>query len=250
MTGRLLRRARPALGTLVEAGARADAAEEALLVEAAFNQAFLAIAEVESALSAFDPFSDIGRFNGAAAGESFQVRADTIEVLTAALQLAQESDGLFDVTQGTGPGDWSLTDGALRKHSATVRIDLGGIGKGHAVDRALEALRGALDSAPCWINAGGDLRVSGLDLPVSLRDEVGGGVRPWMVLSDGALASSWFGPGARSRLAGNHGVPARHVSVAAPRCLYSDALTKVVALSGRIDAKVLARHGAIAWVHR
>jgi FAD:protein FMN transferase len=222
MTGRLLRRARPALGTLVEAGARADAAEEALLVQAAFNQAFLAIAEVESALSAFDPFSDIGRFNDAATGEAFAVRADTIAVLTAALELALETGCLFDVTQGSGPADWSLKNGVLHKHSASVRIDLGGIGKGHAVDRAFEALQNALGGAPCWINAGGDLR-------------------------DGALATSWFGPGARSKLSGD--AYARHVSVAAPRCLYSDALTKVVALSGHIDAKVLARHGATAWVH-
>jgi thiamine biosynthesis lipoprotein len=247
MTGRLLRRARPALGTLVEAGARADAAEEALLVQAAFNQAFLAIAEVESALSAFDPFSDIGRFNDAATGEAFAVRTDTIAVLTAALELAFETGCLFDVTQGSGPADWSLKNGVLHKHSASVRIDLGGIGKGHAVDRAFEALQNALGGAPCWINAGGDLRVSGLELPISLRDELDGGFHPWMILRDGALATSWFGPGARSKLSGD--AYARHVSVAAPRCLYSDALTKVVALSGHIDAKVLARHGATAWVH-
>ena len=84
-------------------------------------------------------------------------------------------------------------------------------------------------------------------MPINLRDESGGGVRPWLVLRDGALATSWFGAGARSRLAGNG--QAKHVSVAALRCQDADALTKVVALSGRVDDPILARHGATAWVH-
>ncbi|HEX4381523.1 MAG TPA: FAD:protein FMN transferase [Myxococcales bacterium] len=245
MTERLLRRARPALGTLVELGARVPAAEEAF---AAFAKAWGALDSVERALSAFDPRSDISRFNSAGQGASISIGFETLFVLREALELFRQSEGLFDITQGTGPADWSIGDDArLHKHSAPVRIDLGGIGKGHAVDRAFETLHAALNGAPCWVNAGGDLRVAGLDLPVHLRDEDGGGARPWMMLSDGALATSWFGPGARSRLTGIS--QARHVSVAAPRCLHSDALTKVVAIYGRIDAPILTRHGATAWLH-
>jgi FAD:protein FMN transferase len=244
MTGAVCRRARPALGTLVELGARSAAPSSA-----AFDEAFRVLREVEAALSAFDPASDIGRFNRAPAGASLEVTPDTLQVLTAAAEFAE--GGLFDITQGTGAADWSLTsNGWLRKHTAAVRIDLGGIGKGHAVDRTFDALRGALDGAPCWVNAGGDLRVSGLELPVNLRDEMDGGVRPWMVLREGALATSYFGAGSRSRLAGANESSARHVSVAAPLCLACDALTKVVALSGRIDAPLLTRHGATAWVHQ
>jgi FAD:protein FMN transferase len=40
-----------------------------------------------------------------------------------------------------------------------VRLDLGGIGKGYAVDRAVELLSGA---GPCLVNAGGDIAVAGL----------------------------------------------------------------------------------------
>jgi thiamine biosynthesis lipoprotein len=39
------------------------------------------------------------------------------------------------------------------------------------------------------------------------------------------------------------------VSVAAPRCLWADALTKVVAISGDTAHPLLARHGAMAWQH-
>jgi FAD:protein FMN transferase len=245
MTGRLLRRARPALGTLVELGARVPAAEETL---SAFAKAWAALDAVERALSRFDPRSDIYRFNAASKGESLAIDFETLFVLREASELARDSEGLFDVTQGTGPRDWSIGDDSrLYKHSAAVRIDLGGIGKGHAIDRAFETLHAALDFVPCWVNAGGDLRVSGVEVPVQLRDEAAGGVRPWMVLTEGALATSWFGPGARSQLAGNG--QARHVSVTAPRCLQSDALTKVVALSGNIDGPILTRHGATAWLH-
>jgi thiamine biosynthesis lipoprotein len=37
--------------------------------------------------------------------------------------------------------------------------------------------------------------------------------------------------------------------VAAPRCLWADALTKVVALTGRADHPALAARGATAWLH-
>jgi thiamine biosynthesis lipoprotein len=39
------------------------------------------------------------------------------------------------------------------------------------------------------------------------------------------------------------------VSVAAPRCLWADALTKIVAISGDAAHPLLARHGAKAWQH-
>jgi thiamine biosynthesis lipoprotein len=236
-----MRRARLLLGTLVEAGVveRCEAPSPAPALE----RAFAAIAEVERELSAFNPSSDIGRFNQAARGETLAVGPHTLAVLTVARELFEETGGLFDVAQGTG--EWLLSGSELRKLSAGVRIDPGGIGKGYAVDRAFEVLQA--EGLPCWVNAGGDLRVTGVDVPVVLRDEACGGARPWMLLREGALATSCFTRGARSRLSG--AARARHVSVAAPRCIHSDALTKVVARSGQVDHPVLARHGATAWVH-
>jgi thiamine biosynthesis lipoprotein len=255
---RFLRRARPALGTLVEVGVRIpdEVGEGAALrwAGAAFRAAFRAIAAVESAMSAFDPASDVGRFNRARRGSAVRLSDETALVLRAARALARGSHGLFDVSQGTGAGAWSLSRDRgvtrLHKHRGAVRLDLGGIAKGHAVDRAFEALAGLArhGGAAWWVNAGGDLRVHGVRLPVRLRDERGGGARPWILLEGGALATSRFGPGARSRLAGA-GPGERHVSVVSPRCLWSDGLTKVVALSGRTDHPLLRRHRATAWIH-
>ncbi|HEY2031259.1 MAG TPA: FAD:protein FMN transferase [Myxococcales bacterium] len=231
LTKSVLRRARLALGTLVDIGAGGG-----------IERAFELLAEIEFELSGFNPGGDIGRFNQLSGGETLRVGPHTAAVLAAAHALTVESRGLFDVAQGTGA--WSLHGRELRKDSSSARIDLGGIGKGYAVDRCFEALR----AGACWVNAGGDLRVRGIELPVVLRNERSGGVHPWMVLREGALATSWFGRRARSRLSGR--VRAAHVSVAAPSCMLADALTKVVARSGRLDHPLLERHGATAWVHQ
>jgi thiamine biosynthesis lipoprotein len=251
-----LRRARPALGTLVEMGARIGASGPEA-AEAALAEAWTVLARVERALSAFDPGSDVGRFNAAPAGSDLSITRDTATVLRAAAELRLASDGLFDVSQGTGSQAWWLSEECgghrLHKQAAGVRLDLGGIGKGHAVDQAFEALASALGQAPedvaCWVNAGGDLRATGVALPVHLRDEQRGGARPWLVLREGALATSHFGPGARALLTGGPAELRAHVSVASSSCLWSDALTKVVAGTGRVDHPLLARHGATAWLH-
>lgn len=223
------RRARPLLGTLVEIGAWCDDDGRAL------EAAFAAIAEVQARLSRFESGSEVSRFHALPAGAAITLSDDGIAVLQAAAELQQASGGLFDVTQGSGPAGWCLQGRQLHKRSSGVRLDLGGIAKGHAVDRAVAALR-SRGIASGWVNAGGDLCAFGdAELPVRLRDEAGGGVREFARLSDGAFATSL--------LAG------RHVSVAAPSCLWADALTKVVALSGDASHPALAAHGARGFVH-
>ena len=247
--GAFERRARPLLGTFVEIGLRRAAASSA-----AIDEAFAEIDALQRCLSCFDATSDIARFNALPVGASLAPRTATLEVLDAAQTLFDESAGLFDISAGTAPDGWTCRDGRLHKLHQRTQLDLGGIGKGYAVDRAVQRLieRGA---AAGWVNAGGDLRVFGdVELPIALRDESSGGSRPFAGLADGAFATSHYGAGARSRLAGAaraalSGRGATHVSVAAPLCLWADALTKVVALSGDTSHPLLARHGALAWLH-
>lgn len=223
----LPRRARPMLGTLVEVAA--DGPPSAL--EAAFE----AVAAVQRALSRFGPDGEVGRFNAAPAGFEMHVGTDAQAVLGAAARLAEWSGGRFDVALGSGR--WRLDDGRLVKLDAGTRLDLGGIAKGHAVDRAVEALRAAGASAG-WVNAGGDLRCFGAPgVEIDLRDESTGGVRRFGRLHDGAFATS--------RLQAFGGTSLRHVSVAAPECLWADALTKLAALGLPLPPEARAR----AWVH-
>lgn len=244
----MIRRAQLLLGTLVEVSA-----EDPVAMAAAFD----AVAHVHARMSRFEAASDLGRFHALPRGASIEVDAQTAAVLGAAADLQAQSDGAFDVALGSAGDGWRLDGLTLTRLDEAVRLDLGGIAKGHAVDRGIAALR-AHGCAAGYVNAGGDLRVFGaLELPVVLRDERHGGVRPFCTLSDGALATSHFAGSSRSTLYAARGVrPAeemepfeRHVSVAAPSCLMADALTKIVAATGRADHPLLARHGAIAWLH-
>ena len=244
MNGRWTRRARPLLGTLVEVGmAGAD--------EAALRAAFDAIGEVQAALSRFDPVSDIGRFHALPVGASLPVHRNTAAVLSAAQSLHDASDGLFDVSLGSAPDGWRCDGMHLHKLSDSVRLDLGGIAKGYAVDRAVDAL---IESgcAAGWVNAGGDVRAFGeAELPLSLRDETSGGVRTFAALAGGAFATSHFDRRSRSQATAtaSRGAIRAHASVAAPLCLWADALTKVVAISGDTSHPLLAKYAAQAWLH-
>lgn len=228
----VVRRARPALGTLLEIGAEpCDGCDAAFAVAAAFDR----VRVVESLLSRFDAGSEIHRFNAAPAGAHIDLGADARAVLDASRALHDASGGLFDVSLGSGPEGWFVDEASvLHKRRAGVSLDLGGIGKGYAVDAAVQSLR-RHGVRTGWVNAGGDLRVFGaIDVPVDVRDETGGGVRRFGTLGEGAFATS--------RLRG------RQVSVAAEFCLWADALTKIVAASGDASHPLLQRYGARAWL--
>ncbi len=246
----VVRRARPLLGTLVEVGlCGARSGDDAALarglrprVRCHRGRAALPVALRSG--------SDIARFNALAAGGWLDVQADTAIVLSAAQQLFSDSDGVFDVSLGSAPRGWLLRDGRLHKLYDDARLDLGGIGKGHAVDRAVQALQCA-GLAGGWVNAGGDLRSFGsAAVELKLRDEQRGGVVDFGRLHAGAFATSCFGPDTRLALsAAGRACTRSHVSVAAPSCLLADALTKVVAASGDVHHRLLARARARAWLH-
>jgi FAD:protein FMN transferase len=243
-----MRRAQPLLGTLLELGVRGSTGTAS---QAAFAAAFDAVREAQACLSRFESGSDLARFRALRQGESLTMRPATQQVLAAAQALHAATAGTFDISLGSAPCGWSCNGDQLCKHDAAVRLDLGGIGKGYAVDCAVQALI-AHGCDAGWVNAGGDLRVFGdAELPVQLRDERRGGVRPFATLRDCAFATSHFDRGSRSQLVcGSQATPARaHVSVAAPLCLWADALTKVVAISGDASHPLLARFNAMAWLH-
>ncbi|MBO9677430.1 MAG: FAD:protein FMN transferase [Acidovorax sp.] len=240
-----LRRARPLLGTLVEIGV-----QEQDRAEAAVQAAFAAVQRVQACMSRFEPSSDVARFAVLPVGACLVIEPETAEVLWAARALQAASGGLFDITQGGAPGGWHCEGRNLHKQAAAAAFDLGGIAKGYAVDRAVQALQ-RMGCGAGWVNAGGDLRAFGpVQVPVLLRDEEGGGARPFAQLGDGALATSCLGPHRRSQAwAGTGRSVSAHVSVAAPSCLWADALTKVVAASGDACHPLLLAHGAQAWLH-
>ena len=160
----------------------------------------------------------------------------------------------LDLACGQGDAIELLPAHRLRKRTANLLVDLGGIAKGFAVDRAIDALRGA-GVATALVNAGGDLAGFGAaPQPVDLRDPcdprrlLG---RIW--LGNEALASSGRrldasdAPLAVIDPRTGEGV-ARFcgATVRAPSCMIADALTKLVLIAGADAAGLLADYGAEA----
>ncbi len=180
-------------------------------------------------MSRHDRGSELSRLN---AGEEFQPHPWTRAVLRAARKFAAASAGVFDVAAAGG-------------------IDLGGIAKGFAVDRAVAALRRA-GATSGMVNAGGDLRVFG-DEPqvVHVRHPLQPGkIAGQLFLRERAIATSasYFFP---SLYDGRSGAPVPadvSVTVAATDCMTADALTKIALVLRADCAPLLDRFGAEAFL--
>jgi thiamine biosynthesis lipoprotein len=246
-------RARPLLGTLVRirVTGHADA-------DRAINRAFAEIDAIHGLMSFQQPESDLGRIARTIVGRPVAVDPRTAECLSAALAWARRSDGAFDPVAAVTP-DATWEDIALEEAEVRVtrplRVNLSGIAKGYAVDRACAQLQAA-GVTRAVVDAGGDLRVLGPAVEeIALRPSID--AAPALVeLCDGALASS--DPAfarmqqetcphldGRTRVA----VPDRFAAVAAPTCMDADALTKIVLSLGADAQALLHDAGATAFVH-
>lgn len=253
------------MGTYVEVMAEPAAGIAAAEVLGAVEAAYAAIERVEACMSPHRPDSDLCRIAAAPAGAVLVIDPWTWDVLALAGQLHQASAGLFDCAADAGrPGAsqrvLQLLPAARVQVGAPVRVDLGGIAKGHAVDRAVAALRAA-GIRQGRVNAGGDLRVLGpVPQPIHVRDpSVPGRLRHLGDLADGAVATSAPGAGARLQAqplrsaivdprSGQALAGGASYTVVAPTCALADGLTKVLALGGAQAHGCLAAFGAQGWV--
>ena len=164
--GREVRRfSHEAMATVFEVHAvHPDARYAAQAAQAAFDLAD----RLEGELSRFRANSDIGRVNELSAGGSTSVSPSAMECLVIARHVFDLTGGAFDVSIGTGLASLELDPdsfmvGATR---SGVRIDLGGIGKGYAVDLMAELLEEwGLDLA---LVHGGFSSLLALDAPADL----------------------------------------------------------------------------------
>ena len=108
----------------------------------AAQAAFDLVDRLERDLSRFVANSDISRVNQLGAGQSTRVGPSTIACLELSRHMHELTGGAFDISIGSGLDGLDLVSDELRVHARTdgVRLDLGGIGKGYAVDRVAELL--------------------------------------------------------------------------------------------------------------
>lgn len=235
----IVRRCRPLLGTFVEIGSDR---------EEAIDSAFAEIEQLHALMSAHDAGSDIARINRLAHDHPVAVDRRTAMVLERALHWSRESEGAFDVVAA---GAWALACGAIPRHSGqplpkaghwtwlevegcSVRlhkpgcVDVGGIAKGFAVDRAVAALKAAGASAGL-VNAGGDVAAFGpAPWPVQVVDPTRRRALANVAIQNGALATSALLPGGSARHLPTRAAHLVSATVCAPCAMDADALTKIV----------------------
>ncbi len=153
-------RLRTALGTFVAVDAEASSP---LIARQGITAAYAAICTVERLMHPTRAGSDLAALAACAPGTSLTVHPWTWEVLDLCRRLNAASLGIFDPCLEIAPGrmadlQFEPADRILAR--APLRIDLGGIAKGYAVDRAVEALQAA-GCTGGLVNAGGDLAVFG-----------------------------------------------------------------------------------------
>jgi FAD:protein FMN transferase len=275
-------RARPLLGTVVEIRAASSNAQPSL--HAVVDAAFAAIERVQRLMSYHDPGSDLSVINRNAAGTEQRVDAATYAVIESALRIAALSEGAFDPCVGERLERWGYLPASAAtadsrrefagrwqdvellgqcrvRFARPLLLDLGGIAKGYAVDRAVQTLQAA-GVEEISVNAGGDLRVAGARAhTIRLRHPLAPDLSAaTLTLQDSALATSaaYY---SRRRLpfgevsalldprSSRPYVDSGCVSVRAADCMSADALTKVVLFAApQLAERTLAACGAQALV--
>jgi len=219
---------RPVMGTLARVVAvAADSDTAKRCIEAAFAQ----IHKVDELMSTYKSDSQISQVNREGFERAVKVSESTFEVLQSSVEFSKLTAGAFDVTVGalselwrsagdanSAPPDNELTaarskvgyeklildanETSVRFAIDGMKLDLGGVAKGYAIDRAVEAMQKA-GAIGAMVDIGGDIRcfgkpprgkskwLIGLQDPSDTKDDIGTG-RTLLVLklTDAAIATS------------------------------------------------------------
>lgn len=178
-SGEPTRRTQFIMGTLVEITVSHS---DPQVIQAVTTQAFDEMKRLEQLMSTYLPDSEISQINRAAGKEAVPVSLEVEEVIREGIFWSRQSGGAFDITVEPLVQLWDFDSenevipgrATLRKTAALVNyknieifdhkvrlarpgmaINVNGLAKGYAVDRAVSILRGMVPNG--IVNAGGDL---------------------------------------------------------------------------------------------
>lgn len=213
-------RKRYAMGTVFEIVAYSPSVERA---SRAAGAALSAVCALDRMMTNFDPQSDLSLLDRRGRFRSVAVPPDLYRIIRASLVYSRLSKGKYDVTIGPLAAAWKsamrgrgqrpsatriaelkgcvgyrkvqlIPPDHIELHSSCMSLDLGSIGKGYAVDRAVAILR-SYGIRNALINAGGST-IYGLGSPpgragwkVGLRDP-SGRIRPEVLLHNNSVSTS------------------------------------------------------------
>lgn len=240
---------------------------------AAFEAGYSAIARIHGLMSFHDEASDLARLRRARPGTVTQIAPETAEALNCALDIHHQSEGRFDISVGRKlirngflprgglvhlnrfPGtmaDIAFSGPCELRQERIPLLDLGGIAKGYAVDRAVAALV-EFGVTGGIVNAGGDLRVFGDEAQTVVLRRGDGRVLKLGHIQELAIASSENSLNRRTRSGQTrtpHIGPTGEavmidglVSVAAGSCMIADAMTKIAMSDVPLADRLLEPHG-------
>ncbi|HUF07823.1 MAG TPA: FAD:protein FMN transferase [Rhodothermales bacterium] len=264
-------------------------ASDSAQAAAAAGAAFARIDALNLTLSDYLPDSELNVVSAQSGTDSLIPTSDDLwTVLLSAQELAAESGGAFDVTVGPLTRLWRRAirhgvmpdpialaaarelvgyrfveldslDGrgsVVRLALPGMRLDLGGIAKGYAVDEAFGVLRQA-GYARALVDGGGDLRLGdpppnkkGWEIAISYLDTTGARSQRVYLLSNSAVATS----GSRYRHLEANGIRYSHivdpstgmgltvdreVTVIAPTCMEADGVASALSVMGVERARPL-----------
>jgi FAD:protein FMN transferase len=274
-------RMRPMLGTYVEISIHGSDRAKAYKT---IDEGFSAIDELDHLLSSHRIDSELNAINQAAGKTAISVSPWTYECVAAAVEIGDQTKGAFDITCRPILELWGFVQkkyhfpeqmeidgvlpfvnyqnillleskglplslgryriGLLRSH---MQIDVGGIGKGYAVDKAVEALE-RIGVQSGLVRAGGDLRAFGpeeWDIGIADPSNPEKAVRKFKlrnaaVSTSGNYQNYFVMRGKRYAhiIDPRNGWPVQHhrsLSVQAPTCMLSDAWSTALFVNPKLN---------------
>lgn len=162
----VVKRTQMHMGTLVSitaVGANEQAAHQAI------NAGFQEVKRLEQLLSTWIRDSELSRVNASAGGKPVPVSPETLTVVQRAMQVAETTEGAFNVALGPAVDAWNVSaeprlpsvdeldslrpltnlravhvdvrERTIHLERTGMRIDVGGIGKGYAADQAVMVMQ-------------------------------------------------------------------------------------------------------------
>jgi FAD:protein FMN transferase len=238
--------------------------------ERAVDKALNEVDRLDRVLSHFKPDNDLARLVREGRGVFVPVDRDLFEVIQESMRVSRLSAGKFDVTiapllktwkraytEGRDPSEQEIAAArrcvgyekietrepdSIRFSSNCVEIDLGGIGKGFAVDRAMAVLAAA-GITRALVNAGSSSIAAIGSPPDRLGWPVSLAPGTVLTLRDASISTSQQpAEGLGETLDPQSAAPARSrmsVSVVAPRATLSDALSTTLLMLSVEEGRTL-----------
>ncbi|KPK97479.1 MAG: hypothetical protein AMJ95_08740 [Omnitrophica WOR_2 bacterium SM23_72] len=259
----LYKERRLAMGTFVEV-----ISEDKETAEIVFKE----IQRIENLLSKYNPGSEVFLLNEAG---KLETSAETFYVIKKAVEFWEASNGAFDITVGPLMDLWGFTTGestildreqiaqtlqnigsnkislnesnnVIEFLNSGMKIDLGGIGKGYAVDCAVKKLRKS-KVGTCLINAGGTVYGLGRKFKdswmVAIKNPDQPGTLEQFRLTNQCVATSGDYEQGGHIMDPRTGYPAdaglTSVTVIARDCLTADALSTAIFVLGKDEGEEL-----------